>query len=299
MNSRQRVLRLLRGEEVDRLPRGEVALEEEFVRDLLGFRRRRNVIGWLEQRAAVAALDLDLITVDAATGAQGLAQDVDRARLKRANDWRDSGLAVVVRVDGPLNRLVMALGIEAAAARLDRRRTKPFATLDLVAARLRGAVGRAAAAGATALLVADDCPDLADLPVPIEHLHRFYLPQLAELVNTARSYRLPVMVHVAAWHWPLLDDLCRLKPAALQGLSGRPLAEFRERAGPEICLWGNADPAWLAQPHAPEEVLDEARRLIAAGRPRYLFGTASGLRAGLDPEVVLLLYEAASRAPRL
>jgi hypothetical protein len=108
MNSRQRVLRTLRGERVDRVPRGEIALTEGFIRALLGFRQRRAVIGAVEQRAAIAALGLDLVTVDATTGPQGLAQDVDRLKLRRANEWRDSDLAVIVRVDGPLNRLVWA-----------------------------------------------------------------------------------------------------------------------------------------------------------------------------------------------
>jgi uroporphyrinogen decarboxylase len=297
VDSRLRVLRALRGETVDRVPRGEICLEEDFIRALLGFRRRRAVIGALEQRAAVAALDLDLITVDATTGVQGLAQDADRLQLRRASEWRDSGLAVVVQVDGPLNRLVKSLGVDGAATRLDRGKTRPFGTLDMVAARLRGAVQRAAGAGATALLVMDDSPELAAERIPLDHLRRYYRPQLAACLHTAASVRLPVFVHIAPWHWPLLDELASLNPAGFQGMAGRPLAEYRERVGPQLCLWGNADAAWLAQTHSAAEAQDEARRMLAAGRPRYLFGTATGLKAGVDVGTVLALYEAVSLEP--
>jgi uroporphyrinogen-III decarboxylase len=293
MNSRQRVLRALRGEQLDRIPRGEVRLDDGFIRALLGFRARRAAIGTLEQRAAIAALDLDLVTLDAFTGAQGLALDLDRLKLRRASEWRDTGLAVVVRVDGPLNRLVKALGIGGAATRLDRGKTRPFGALDLVAARMRGAAQRAAGAGATALLIVDDSPDITPERIPLEHLRRFYRPQLAACLHAAAAVRLPVIVHIAPWHWPLLEEVAQLNPAGLQGLAGRPLAEFRERVGPAICLWGNLERDWLAEPRSLDEAREEVRRMFAAGRPRYLFGTAAGLGVGVNVQTALTLYEAA------
>jgi hypothetical protein len=297
MDGRQRVLRMLRGEQVDRVPRGEVALEEGFIRALLGFRRRRAVIGPIEQQAAMAALDLDLITLDATTGNAGLAQDLDRQSLRRAGQWRDSGLAVVVRVDGPVNRLVNALGLEGGMARLDGSKTQPFGARDLVSARLRGAAHRAAGAGATALLVADDHPDVTPGFMPLERLRRFYRPQLAACLHAAAAVRLPVIVHIAPWHWPLLKDIAGLRPAGLQGLAGRPLSEFRAWVGPDICLWGNTGPAWLAEHQSLDDATAEARRLLAGGRPRYLFGTAAGLGQGVDVETALALYEAVSLEP--
>jgi uroporphyrinogen-III decarboxylase len=189
------------------------------------------------------------------------------------------------------------VGLDGAAARLDRGKTQPFGTLDMISVRMRGAVQRAAGAGATALLVADDSPDLAAGRIPPEHLGRFYLPQVAACLHAAAAYRLPVVLHVAPWHWPLLDEIAKLKPAGLQGLTGRPLAEFREQVGPNICLWGNAEPAWLAQAHDPAAATAEAKRMLAAGRPRYLFGTAAGLGAGVNAETVLALYEAVSLEP--
>jgi len=297
MNDCQRVLAALRGETADRLQRGEVSIDVDFIRALLGFRRRRDLIGEVELRAAIAALDLDLITLDVSTGSYGLAQDVDRKQLRRLGDWRSSGLAVVLRVDGPLNRLVQALGLEAALARLDRGKTRPFGTLDMVTARMRGAVQRAAAAGATAILLVDDAPELKPDRLPLEPLRRFYRPQLAACLHAAASTRLPVILHVAAWHWPLLDDLIKLNPAGLQGLAGRPLAEFREKAGPGICLWGNTGPDWLAEPHTLAEAAAQVQQLVSAGQPRYLFGSANGLNAAAHVETVQALYEAASLEP--
>jgi uroporphyrinogen-III decarboxylase len=147
------------------------------------------------------------------------------------------------------------------------------------------------------MLVADDSPDLAAGRFELEHLSRFYLPQVAACLHAAGAYRLPVILHIAPWNWPLLDEIAKLKPAGLQGLAGRLLAEFRERVGPNICLWGNADPAWLARAHSREEAAEEAKRLLAAGRPQYLFGTAAGLGAGVNAETALALYEAVSLEP--
>lgn len=294
MNSRQRVLRALRGEPVDRVPRGEISLDDEFIRALMGFRHRRALIGPVEQNAAIAALDLDLITIDATTGAQGLSNDVDRARLRRAGAWRGSGLAVFVRADGPLDRLVKTLGAQGTLARFTGRKTRPFGTLDMVAAQTRAAVDRVAAAGADAILVADVHPDITGELASPDHLRRFYLPSLASGVHAAHARHLPVFVHVAAWHWPVLDELAALGPDGLQGLADSPLGDVRARVGPDICLWGNAEQGWLAQPHPAAEIAAEAQRLLAGGGLRCLFGTAAGLCGGLNIQTVISLYEAAA-----
>jgi uroporphyrinogen-III decarboxylase len=292
MNGRQRFLRALRGETVDRVVRGEIRLDEGFIRELLGFRQRRASIGPVEQRAAVAALDLDLITVDATTGPQGLAAEVDRAGMRALADWRDTGLALVVRVDGPLNRVVKALGPQAAVTRLTSRRTKPLGMADMLTVRMRGVLSRVVTAAATAVLVVDDSPEIGGQLVSPEVIRQFYLPQLAVFVHSARGFRLPVVLHVAPWQWDILDDLVRLAPAALQGFGGQALPEVRAQVGPEMCLWGNVDTSWLAEPHSSEESRDEVKQMLDAGLPRYVFGSADGLRAGLNPQTVIAVYDA-------
>ncbi|MBI3762530.1 MAG: hypothetical protein HY260_11810 [Chloroflexi bacterium] len=292
MNGRQRVLRVLRGEPVDRVPRGEVRLDDEFVRALMGFRRRRAVIGRVEQNATIAALNLDLITIDAGTAAQGLSAEVDKAQLHGVGEWRGSGLAVFVRVDGPFNRLVAGLGPEETRHWLDGLRKSPFSPPEMAAAQTRRAMDRAAGAGADAVLIADDHRQITPELASPEQVRRYYLPALQMSIRSARAHRLPVFLHLADWLWPALDELASPVPDGLQGLAGVPLDEVRARVSPAICLWGNVAPEWLAGPRSSDEIEAEARRLLLAGGSRYLFGTASGLRGDMNVQTVLSLFDA-------
>jgi uroporphyrinogen-III decarboxylase len=69
------------------------------------------------------------------------------------------------------------------------------------------------------------------------------------------------------------------------------LAGVRAKVGPELCLWGNVDVGWLAQPRPAAEISAEVNRLLlpVAGSP-VILGTSGGLMAGLSGGNVEALF---------
>ena len=97
---------------------------------------------------------------------------------------------------------------------------------------------------------------------------------------------LPVVFHSDGNLWDLLEDLVATGINGIQGLepaAGMSLSRRAgQRVGPDLCLWGNVDVGWLAQPRPAAEISAEVSRLLAplAGTP-VILGTSGGLMAGL------------------
>jgi len=82
------------------------------------------------------------------------------------------------------------------------------------------------------------------------------------------------------------------------------LPEIRARYGNTLCLMGNIDPALLSEPGsqmAPEPRYGRLRRAVldltasaAGGDGGLIFGTCSGLHAGMSPERVQYMYDLAA-----
>jgi uroporphyrinogen decarboxylase len=110
------------------------------------------------------------------------------------------------------------------------------------------------------------------------------------MVDSIQAAGLPVVFHSDGNLWDVLDDLVATGINGLQGIepgAGMSLAGVRRQVGPDLCLWGNIDIGWLAQPRPPEEITRQVELLLAplAGTPAIL-GTSGGLVAGLPPSNV-------------
>lgn len=78
---------------------------------------------------------------------------------------------------------------------------------------------------------------------------------------------------------------------------GIELAEVKAAIGHRVCLSGNAHPIRLMDCESLEEVAQETRRLVEAGKPGggYLFNTGEGLPRQVRPEVVRTMVQTAKR----
>lgn len=282
--SRRAVQRALAGQWPGRLLRGELAIDDPFVRDVIGL--EGEAIPWAARHALLQRLRHDLAVVPFSHGWGSPEQPDPQEALFLLRTWQqESDLFVFALVDGPFSMAVKAWGWEQALMKL----TRPTADLPhfMAEAVVEQAefIQRLAEAGADGILLGDDIAYRRSVTVRPAALRQSYFPYLTVLVDACQRAGLPVVFHSDGNLWEVLDDLLATGINGLQGLepaAGMSLAGVRAKAGPELCLWGNVDVGWLAQPRPAAAITQEINRLLAplAGTPLIL-GTSGGLMAGL------------------
>jgi uroporphyrinogen decarboxylase len=284
LSPRQAVQRALAGRWPGRLLRGELAIDDAFVRDFVGL--EGEAIPWAARHAVLQRLRHDLAVVSFSHGWGSPVQPDQDEALYLLREWRsESDLFVFALVDGPFSAAVKAWGWEQALLRLTR--PTPDVPRFMAEAVVEQAefVQRLAALGADGILLGDDIAYRRSTTIQPAALRQSYFPFLTLLVEACQQAGLPVVFHSDGNLWEVLEDLLATGVNGLQGLepgAGMSLAGVRARVGLELCLWGNVDVGWLAQPRPAAEISAEVGRLLAplAGTP-VILGTSGGLMAGV------------------
>jgi uroporphyrinogen decarboxylase len=284
LSPRRAVQRALAGQWPGRLLRGELVIDDAFVRDFVGL--EGEAIPWAARRAVLQRLRHDLVVVSFSHGWGSPVQPDQQEALYLLREWRsESDLFVFALIDGPFSAAAKAWGWEQALVRLTR--LTPDVPRFMAEAVVEQAefVQHLAEAGADGILLGDDIAYRRSVYVRPEALRVSYFPYLTALVDSCQRAGLPAIFHSDGNLWEVLDDLLAAGINGIQGLepaAGMSLAGTRERVGPQLCLWGNVDVGWLAQPRPAAEISAEVQRLLAplAGTP-VILGTSGGLMAGL------------------
>jgi uroporphyrinogen decarboxylase len=286
----------LAGEWPGRVLRGELVIDDAFMRDVVGL--EGEAIPLPARQAVLRRLEQDLVVVSF-SGGWGAPQqpDPDEAEFLVRQWHTDSDLFVCGLIDGPFSAAAKAWGWEAALAHLSKpglaeQRFMAEAVVDLAAQ-----AERLASLGADGLLIGDDIAYRRATYINPAALRLSYFPYLTVLVEAGQAAGLPVVFHSDGNLWAVLDDLMAAGINGLQGLepgAAMTMAGARARVGPELCLWGNVDVGWLALPHEAEEIAGQVARLLAplAGTP-VILGTSGGLMPGVPGENVEAMVRAA------
>lgn len=289
-HSRREAVRIaLAGEWPGRVLRGELVIDDAFVRDVVGL--EGEAIPMSARQAVLRRFGQDLVVVSF-SGGWGAPQQPDPAEAEfLVRQWHvDSDLFVLGLIDGPFSAAAKAWGWETALAHLSKpgpveQRFMAEAVVDLAVQ-----AERLASLGADGLLIGDDIAYRRATYINPAALRLSYFPYLTVLVEAGQAAGLPVVFHSDGNLWAVLDDLLAAGINGLQGLepgAAMTLAGVRARVGPDLCLWGNVDVGWLALPHEAEEIAEHVTRLLAplAGTP-VILGTSGGLMPGLPGENV-------------
>ncbi len=160
-------------------------------------------------------------------------------------------------------------------------------------------------AGAHGIIVADDIAYAQGAFVSRPFAEQYLAPLWREQVNAARNLKVPVFFHSDG----KIDSMLPLiKDAGFDGLqciepaAGMDIGKVKSEYGKDLCLMGNIDPALLIESsdskkekESYEELSNAMMQLFSAAVPggRFIFGTCSGLYAGMSPERVLFMYRMA------
>lgn len=299
--SRQVVAAALAGHTPPRLLLGELVLELDLVRAALGLAADAAVPLAAEQ-ALLRRWGHDAVVVPFSHGWGAPTQPEPEDALFRLGYWQEeSDLFVCALVDGPFSAAVKAWGWQNALIHLTRGHPDLEAFMADAVVELSEQLGRVAAAGADGVIIGEDLALRNGPTVRPDHLRQRYFPYLTLLTLAAQDLGLPVFFHSDGNLWPIWQDLLQCGIDGVQGLdpySAMSLAQARARSGPRLCLWGNLDLGWLAQPRSGEEIAARLHDLIdpVAGAP-LIFGFCGGLAPGLSLPQLDLLYAAAAAFP--
>lgn len=157
------------------------------------------------------------------------------------------------------------------------------------------AARRSVSTGCEAMWVSDDLGDSSRGFMKLSHFQKYYLPYLAELVETIDGMGVPVLLHCCGHFSDYLPDLAQTKIASLHPLqrtAGMDLRQVKEQYGRRFCIIGNIDSSRTLPYGTPEEVTAEVKEAIdiAAAGGGYVLASDHSLHDGIPVENILALF---------
>jgi len=288
---------------------GELTLGKKFARDFLSWRTNGSVADSLSDTDLLIecchALKLDLVCIQAGEMADN---DSDfSAKLTEISRICDEGLFVFWVVNGSFQTAMARRGMMALFNNIADAPDEVSKELQHISDQVIATMAQGVTAGAHGIIIADDIAYRQSTYMSPDFVEQRLLPIWQSQVTSTRDLGVPVFFHsdgnlnavlpciVAAG----FDGLQCIEPA-----SGMDIKEIKERYGKELCLMGNIDPSLLSEQGnqgATETQYDRLRRAVfglmasaAGGDGGFIFGTCSGLHAGMSPELVHYMYHLAS-----
>ena len=290
MTKVERILAVLEGRPVDKLPKGEFYLEDELVRKLIQEKNSLTPsrIDLEEKDEAYERLGIDALVFMPEKGKEEPWQELATWRLKK--DY-----FLFALIDGPFQGV--GYGYEDFMEFLmDTRDEEKLQDLIQKAMNKSLELGKKAlVAGAHGILIADDIAYNHSTYVSPTILRNNFFPHTKELMDNLnrealelRGEKVPFFFHSDGNILSVIKDL---KGMGFQGIHSlepvMDMAQIREEAG-DMCLMGGYDLSWFFTGgiSKAEELLQEALK------GPYIFGSTSGILSGdLEPEPIIKVYD--------
>jgi uroporphyrinogen decarboxylase len=297
MNSKERVLAAIGHKGADRIPRGEIVVDDSVVRSFLGCEE----VGFDEQLRFVSTLGLDLVCLTpspARPSPDGVPPGPEGAKWRHIEQWASrADRFIFILLDGAFDWGMKLLGFRKFLISLMREGSDLTDIIKDVEALNTKLARRALDLGAMGILLADDIAYHKGLLANPRVLRRSILPSLARQTEAFSKMGLPVFFHSDGNINEILPDLTGIGLAGLQCLefaAGMDLPSVSRQYGRDLCLWGNLDPRHLTDPHTPEEIAEAVNAILAVAGTQggFIFGTSSGLFKGMRPENLAAVYTA-------
>lgn len=289
----QRVSAAIQRRPVDRIPKGEITIEDEVVRDALGCAE----VGFEERLRFTSLLGLDIYCLsprwDTPPSVLPNARDFAWPDLR---SWVDrSGLFVFAVLDGAFGWGVKLFGFMKFLT-LSVNGEETLRDFHRGIESLNGELARGLAdQGVHGFILADDIAYQSGLYVGPKAMRRQFLPSIAHQAEEMLSLGLPVILHSDGNYLDILPEISAIGFHGLHCIdpeSGMVLEELRPRVGSALCLWGTLSARELERCLAPEGRADALKKIgDAAAAGSFMVGTTSGLFKGLKIEALRALYE--------
>lgn len=308
LNSISRVMNTIHHQPGIPIAKGELTLDRQFVRDFLNWWTNGAMIDSLSDTDLhiefCRILKLDLICVQSKEIADNkLNHSMKLTDISRISD---EGLFVFWVVNGAFQTAVERRGMMKLLTNIADSPDEVCTELRQISDQLITTMAQGVTAGVHGIIIADDIAYRQSTYMSPCFVEQNILPLWQTQVTIARDLGVPVFFHsdgnlnavlsyiVAAG----FDGLQCIEPA-----SGMDIQEIKEKYGKDLCLMGNMDPSLLTEQGNRTDTETRYYRLrkavfdlmsSAGCNGGFIFGTCSGLHAGMSPELVHYMYNLAS-----
>jgi uroporphyrinogen decarboxylase len=295
-DSKSLVRRTIERQAADRIPVGELCIDDALVAAFTGTAR----VGFGQRRQMADRLGLDLICLAAEYGSPNGSRALPAANAVGLNDipaWAEqTDRFIFVLLDGGFQWGLKQFGFQKFLTMVMRQSADVPDLLQHVETLNRGLIERAADLGADGVVIADDIAYQHGLLLPPDHLKEHFFPSLARQTEACHAAGLAAFFHSDGNLNAVLEDIAGSGFDGLQCIesaAGMDLAAIKADYGHQLCLWGNLDPACLAEDLSAETIDARVEAVLASGARGggLIFGTSSGLFKGMQPGSIQRAYQ--------
>jgi len=294
ISSRERVQRLLRDGRTDKIPKGELCINDGIICAEYGS------AAFEERFAFIQSLGLDIVTLlPQYPGGMSRLPEVKEVQWPDLGRWvNNTSLFAFAVLDGAFEWGMRILGLKEFCVMLKR---SPLSLQELIlrVEALNGALlERLSAYGINGIILADDIAHQQGLFASSEILQKSFIPSPARQAERSLYADLPVFYHSDGNYLAVIAEIVSAGFTGLQCLeksAGMDIQAIRGQFGSGLCLWGHLEVDSIMQAQVPgriNEIISTATSLATRGR--FIMGTTSGLFEGLDIEALRTIYHSLS-----
>ncbi|AFM40053.1 uroporphyrinogen-III decarboxylase [Desulfosporosinus acidiphilus SJ4] len=300
MTKVERMMAAINFEKVDRIPRGEFNLDDNFVGNLLGLKEN---VKFEDRVKACELCGLDALAfspepfaASPSVGSTATESPADKFEVwKELKLWRkETDFFIFALIDGPFqgtaklfssftNYLLAIAQGDPAIPEVVKAGVATNIELGL----------NALALGAHGIIIADDIAYNGGTFVSPTALRMNFFPALREQVETLQREKVPVFFHADGDLKKVLEDIINLGVDGLHSLDFPSLSEIdkvRKATANTACLMGGYDLGWFEEENRTEKALNLLE--VTAKGGGYIFGSSAGiLGMGQTPQHVMEVYQ--------
>lgn len=292
VSSKERVKLAINHKQTDRVPKGELLIEEEFIARTLN----SEDVTFADKLEFVTRLKLDIISLHPAYPvSSGNLPPLTSILWSHLKAWVDqSSLFTFAVIDGLLGWGIRVFGYKdflllpkKSPLAFEDFRTKVIAFNVQLAEHLM-------AQGINGLIIADDLAHQQGLLFSPEITRHYFLSALATQVERISPAGIPIFFHSDGYLNSIMQDIVDI---GFQGLhcidknSGMDVIQLQRDYGQKLTLWGSLSVEDLIQSHDQgyrKELIQKISLLNA--NKGFILGTDSGLFPGIDFEALVGIY---------
>ena len=293
-SSRERVLSTIKDGKADKVPKGELVINDPLIQAELNCDR----VTFEQRQAFITQLGLDIITLSPTY--PKVARELPRPEEYLWPDldkWtKDTSLFSFAILDGAFEWGMRLFGFEEYFILLKK---SPDSLLEFIAGveKLNTLmIEKLVAQGINGIILADDIAYQRGFLINPKTIRKYFIPSLERQVRKVDKTGVPAFYHSDGNYREVIGDIINAGFVGLHCLeksSGMLAYELQQEVGDKLCLWGHLDVNDLEESKkkiAREDLVNSINKL--GKNKKFILGTNSGLFEAMDFESLKALYNA-------
>lgn len=296
LSSRDRVRLAIRRRETDRIPKGEICIDDSLISAALACDR----VGFEERLEFINKLEFDIICLNPLYPEfEGGLPNSREVFWADASNWVKTNLFSFAMLDGVLGWGVKVFGFNRFLV-LPSKSPLSFQSFAKKVESLNVEMSRELIdAGIDGFIIADDLAYQRGLLMGPQITRKYVLPSLALQAAEIARHGVPVFFHSDGNTSEIIPDIIEMGFNGLHCIdhnSGMNILDMHLKYGSRLCFWGTLGAEDLIEAHDPEylqSLLDTI--FTAASKKGFILGTNCGLFNGISWDGLVHVYESVKK----